>query len=68
MASDKQVLPPHANIIDMYYVFTDRVPLLRGSMKIYPDALPARLNPKESGRNMSLVLFIKRYFLFIYLT
>lgn len=61
MANNKRVLPPHSNIVDMYFVFADRVPMLPGSTKIYPDALPSRLNPEGSGRNMSLFLLMKRY-------
>ena len=60
MAENKKALPPHANIVAMYYVFADRVPFLPGSTRMYPDALPARLNPQGSGRNMSLFLLMKR--------
>ena len=56
-------LPPHPNIVAMYSVFADRVPSLPYSLKWYPDALPPRLNPEGSGRNMSLFLLMKRYFL-----
>uniref|UniRef100_A0A0C9QG46 non-specific serine/threonine protein kinase n=1 Tax=Fopius arisanus TaxID=64838 RepID=A0A0C9QG46_9HYME len=58
---NKRTLPSHPNIVAMYYVFADRVPLLPGSRRMYPDALPARLNPEGSGRNMSLFLLMKRY-------
>ncbi|XP_029034979.1 serine/threonine-protein kinase Pink1, mitochondrial [Osmia bicornis bicornis] len=61
MAERKSKLPPHPNIVAMYYVFTDRVPALPGSWGMYPDALPARINPQGSGRNMSLFLLMKRY-------
>lgn len=61
MAENMSVLPPHPNIVVMYYVFTDRVPALPESWVIYPDALPARINPHGSGRNMSLFLLMKRY-------
>ncbi|CAL7942398.1 unnamed protein product [Xylocopa violacea] len=61
MAARKAKLPPHPNIVAMYYVFTDRVPALPGSYRMYPDALPARINPQGSGRNMSLFLLMKRY-------
>ncbi|XP_015108858.1 serine/threonine-protein kinase PINK1, mitochondrial [Diachasma alloeum] len=61
MAENKRTLPAHPNIVAMYYVFADRVPLLPGSSRMYPDALPARLNPEGSGRNMSLFLLMKRY-------
>ncbi|XP_046744147.1 serine/threonine-protein kinase Pink1, mitochondrial isoform X2 [Diprion similis] len=60
MADNKRVLPPHPNIVAMYCVFADRVPDLPGSSKMYPDALPARINPNGSGRNMSLFLLMKR--------
>lgn len=60
MADNKKILPPHPNIVAMYSVFADRVPFLPGSTKMYPDALPARLNPEGSGRNMSLFLLMKR--------
>ena len=61
MADNKRVLPPHSNIVAMYYVFADRVPYLPGSLRMYPDALPARLYAEGSGRNMSLFLLMKRY-------
>ena len=60
MADTKKTLPPHPNIVAMYSVFADRVPFLPGSINMYPDALPARLNPEGSGRNMSLFLLMKR--------
>lgn len=61
MAERKAELPPHPNIVAVYYAFADRVPALPGSLKMYPDALPARINPHGSGRNMSLFLLMKRY-------
>lgn len=61
MANNKKILPPHSNIVSIYAVFADEVPLLPESTRMYPDALPARLNPAGSGRNMSLFLLMKRY-------
>ncbi|XP_034944252.1 serine/threonine-protein kinase PINK1, mitochondrial [Chelonus insularis] len=61
MADNKRILPPHPNIVAMYHVFADRIPYLPGSSVMYPDALPTRLNPEGSGRNMSLFLLMKRY-------
>ncbi|XP_003705092.1 PTEN-induced putative kinase 1 [Megachile rotundata] len=61
MTERKSKLPSHPNIVAMYCVFTDRVPALPGSWGMYPDALPARINPEGSGRNMSLFLLMKRY-------
>ncbi|KAK2584169.1 hypothetical protein KPH14_006599 [Odynerus spinipes] len=61
MAENMCTLPPHPNVVVMYYVFTDRVPALPDSWGMYPDALPARINPHGSGRNMSLFLLMKRY-------
>jgi len=61
MADRKKALPPHPNIVKMYCVFADRVPMLPGSLSLYPDALPARINPAGYGRNMSLFLLMKRY-------
>ncbi|XP_076652857.1 PTEN-induced putative kinase 1 [Halictus rubicundus] len=61
MAERKAELPPHPNIVAVYYAFADRVPALPGSFRMYPDALPARINPQGSGRNMSLFLLMKRY-------
>ncbi|KAI4480650.1 hypothetical protein M0804_010203 [Polistes exclamans] len=61
MAENMSLLPPHPNIVVMYYVFADRVPALPGWNIMYPDALPARINPHGSGRNMSLFLLMKRY-------
>ncbi|XP_051173720.1 serine/threonine-protein kinase Pink1, mitochondrial [Leptopilina boulardi] len=61
MIDNKRVLPPHPNIVAMYSVFADRVPNLPGSLKAYPDALPSRIYPDGSGRNMSLFLLMKRY-------
>jgi len=60
MADRKKALPPHPNIVKMYCVFADRVPMLPGSLSLYPDALPARINPAGYGRNMSLFLLMKR--------
>lgn len=54
-------LPSHPNIVEMPFVFVDRVPLLEDSMNLYPNALPARLNPRGYGRNMSLFCVMKRY-------
>jgi hypothetical protein len=34
--------------------------MLPGSLSLYPDALPARINPAGYGRNMSLFLLMKR--------
>ncbi|XP_015600202.1 serine/threonine-protein kinase PINK1, mitochondrial [Cephus cinctus] len=61
MADNKRNLPPHPNIVAMYYVFADMVPALPESIRMYPDALPERLNPYGSGRNKSLFLLMKRY-------
>lgn len=61
MAKNMAVLPAHPNIVAMYYVFADRIPHLPGSFTFYPDALPARINPNGSGRNMSLFLIMKRF-------
>jgi len=54
-------LPAHPNIVEMPCVFVDRIPLLKDSMRLYPDALPQRLNPYGSGRNMSLFCVMRRY-------
>jgi len=61
LAENKVMLPSHPNIVAMYYVFTDRIPVLPG-WGMYPDALPSRINPHGSGRNMSLFLVMKRLF------
>lgn len=54
-------LPPHANIVLMPGFFCDQIPNLKYSRKLYPSALPSRLNPNGYGRNMSLFLLMKRY-------
>nr|7T4M_A Chain A, Serine/threonine-protein kinase PINK1, putative [Pediculus humanus corporis]7T4M_B Chain B, Serine/threonine-protein kinase PINK1, putative [Pediculus humanus corporis]7T4M_C Chain C, Serine/threonine-protein kinase PINK1, putative [Pediculus humanus corporis]7T4M_D Chain D, Serine/threonine-protein kinase PINK1, putative [Pediculus humanus corporis]7T4M_E Chain E, Serine/threonine-protein kinase PINK1, putative [Pediculus humanus corporis]7T4M_F Chain F, Serine/threonine-protein k len=54
-------LPPHPNIVRMYSVFADRIPDLQCNKQLYPEALPPRINPEGSGRNMSLFLVMKRY-------
>lgn len=54
-------LPPHPNVVGIYGVFCDRIPKLRQASKLYPMALPPRLNPQGYGRNMSLFLLMKRY-------
>ncbi|KAJ1524531.1 hypothetical protein ONE63_011023 [Megalurothrips usitatus] len=56
-----RTLPPHPNIVRIYNAFTDSVQALPGSLALYPDALPARINPNGYGRNMSLFLVMKRY-------
>ncbi|XP_014469946.1 PREDICTED: serine/threonine-protein kinase PINK1, mitochondrial [Dinoponera quadriceps] len=61
LAENQATLPPHPNIVAMYNVFADRIPILPDSLGMYPDALPARINPHGSGRNMSLFLLMKRY-------
>ncbi|KAG5346808.1 PINK1 kinase, partial [Acromyrmex charruanus] len=61
LTENKVVLPSHPNIVAMYCVFTDMIPVLPGSWRMYPDALPSRINPQGSGRNMSLFLVMKRY-------
>lgn len=60
LMENKVTLPPHPNIVAMYYVFADRIPVLADSWGMYPDALPTRINPHGSGRNMSLFLLMKR--------
>ena len=65
MVDNKRVLPPHENIVAMYYVFADKVPYLPEALRMYPDALPSRLYAEGSGRNMSLFLLMKRYFHFL---
>jgi PTEN induced putative kinase 1 len=54
-------VPPHPNIVEIYTAFADKVPGLPGAMNMYGDALPTRLNPEGSGRNMSLFLVMRRY-------
>ncbi|KAK6639893.1 Serine/threonine-protein kinase Pink1, mitochondrial [Polyplax serrata] len=54
-------LPPHQNIVQMYSAFSDRVPDLPKNRQLYPEALPTRINPEGSGRNMSLFLVMRRY-------
>ena len=54
-------LPPHPNIVLMYGVFCDQVPNLTHADRLYPMALPPRINPDGYGRNMSLFLLMKRY-------
>eukprot|EP00096_Caligus_rogercresseyi_P005553 TRINITY_DN2133_c0_g1_i1.p1 TRINITY_DN2133_c0_g1~~TRINITY_DN2133_c0_g1_i1.p1 ORF type:complete len:362 (+),score=92.82 TRINITY_DN2133_c0_g1_i1:432-1517(+) len=54
-------LPRHPNVVEMYTVFVDRIPVLPDSMSLYPDALPLRINPSGFGRNMSLFLLMKKY-------
>ncbi|XP_029178837.1 serine/threonine-protein kinase PINK1, mitochondrial [Nylanderia fulva] len=61
LAENTMTLPPHPNIVAMHYIFADRIPMLPGSWGMYPDALPTRINPHGSGRNMSLFLVMKRY-------
>ncbi|XP_066582032.1 serine/threonine-protein kinase Pink1, mitochondrial [Prorops nasuta] len=61
MAESNKILPPHPNIVSMYSIFVDHVQLLPESWRMYPDALPTRINPDGSGRNMSLFLVMKRY-------
>ncbi|GLV41630.1 PTEN-induced putative kinase 1 [Carabus blaptoides fortunei] len=61
MAARTVHLSQHPNIVAMYSVFTDHVPHLPGAMRMYPAALPARLNPDGAGRNMSLFMLMKRY-------
>lgn len=61
LAENTVTLPSHPNIVAMYYVFADRIPILPDSWGMYPDALPTRINPNGSGRNMSLFLVMKRY-------
>lgn len=56
------VLPSHPNIVFMPGYFCDQIPNLQLSRELYPNALPARLNPSSGyGRNMSLFLLMKRY-------
>ncbi|XP_023345102.1 serine/threonine-protein kinase PINK1, mitochondrial [Eurytemora carolleeae] len=54
-------LPAHPNIVEILTVFADRIPELPGDRQLYGDALPPRLNPQGSGRNMSLFLVMRRY-------
>lgn len=61
LISETNLLPPHPNIVGIFGVFCDRIPKLRQASKLYPMALPPRLNPEGYGRNMSLFLLMKRY-------
>lgn len=61
LMNDTIFLPPHPNIVAIYGVFCDRMPKLRDASKLFPMALPPRLNPHGYGRNMSLFLLMKRY-------
>lgn len=63
LMENKATLPPHPNIVAVYNVFADRIPILPDSWGMYPDALPTRINPHGSGRNMSLFLLMKRFLL-----
>lgn len=63
LMENKATLSPHPNIVAMYNVFADQIPTLPDSLGMYPDALPARINPHGSGRNMSLFLLMKRFLL-----
>ncbi|XP_076041478.1 PTEN-induced putative kinase 1 isoform X2 [Oratosquilla oratoria] len=54
-------LPQHPNIVKMPCVFVDSIPMLKDSLSLFPDALPARLNPLGFGRNKSLFCVMKRY-------
>ncbi|KAG1714249.1 Serine/threonine-protein kinase PINK1, mitochondrial [Nymphon striatum] len=57
----KSKLTSHPNIVDMKYVFADRIPVLPEQLSLYPHALPSRLFPEGCGRNMTLFLVMKRY-------
>lgn len=62
IAEQTLVLPPHPNLVLMPTFFCDNIPELQCSQTLYPNALPARLNPSSGyGRNMSLFLLMKRY-------
>lgn len=61
MSSRTIHVPAHPNIVSMYSVFADYVPELSNATTLYPAALPTRLHPEGSGRNMSLFLLMKRY-------
>lgn len=54
-------VPHHPNIVEIYTAFADRIPGMPGAITMYGDALPPRLNPEGSGRNMSLFLVMRRY-------
>jgi len=59
--SDQLKVSAHPNIVEMVTVFADQVPGLPGDIQLYGDALPARLNPRGFGRNMSLFMVMKKY-------
>lgn len=55
-------LPPHPNIVAMYDVFVDQTPDLPEGGKLYPSALPPRLNKDGGyGRNATMFLVMKKY-------
>lgn len=54
-------LPVHANIVTMFNAFCDQIPYLEDGGRLYPSALPTRINADGYGRNMSLFLVMKRY-------
>ena len=56
----KKQLNSHPNVVDIKGVFVDEVPALEDSLLLYPDALPARLNPEGSGHNKTMFLVMKR--------
>jgi len=58
---DQVKVGAHPNIVEMVTVFADQVPGLPGDIQLYGEALPARLNPRGYGRNMSLFLVMKKY-------
>lgn len=53
-------LNSHPNIVEIYNVFADFTPCLQDAFKLYPDALPPRINECGYGRNMTLFLAMKR--------
>ncbi|XP_023232715.1 serine/threonine-protein kinase PINK1, mitochondrial-like [Centruroides sculpturatus] len=61
MDGEQKKLPPHANVVEMYFAFVDKFPLLPKAMELFPDALPFKLNKNGLGRNMTLFLVMKRY-------
>jgi len=57
----RKTLKSHPCIVKIRAIFTDYTPHLPDALKLYPNALPARIYEQGYGRNMTLFLVMDKY-------
>ncbi|KYM75429.1 Serine/threonine-protein kinase PINK1, mitochondrial [Atta colombica] len=57
LTENKVILPSHPNIVSMYCVFTDMIPVLPGSWRIYDTTLKQYITSRNVDMRVSILLF-----------